>query len=95
MLMEVLQGEKKKRVKKNSESFYEYRNSFTIGFLRVSLTLLDNEKLLRILTLSLHVAISITTLPSLHTLPQTHAHMCITFCILHITQYFHSITFPL
>lgn len=50
--MEVLKdGEKKKKFKRNSASFYEYRNSSTMSFFRVSLILLDNGKLLGIVTL--------------------------------------------
>lgn len=49
--MEVLKDEKKKKLKRNSASFYEYRNSSTMGFFRVSLILLDNGKLLGIVTL--------------------------------------------
>ena len=48
ILMEVLQDEKRK-LKRNGESFYEYKSSFTMGFFRVSLTLLDNGKLFSIL----------------------------------------------
>lgn len=64
MLMEVLQDEKK-----NGESFCEYRNSFTMDFLRVSLTLIDNGKPLGSLPLFLSVAFSIICHLSLHTPP--------------------------
>lgn len=58
-----------KKVKKYGESFYEYKNSFTMHFLRISLIFLDNGKLLDILTLSLCVAFSIINFPSLYTHP--------------------------
>lgn len=68
ILMEVLQDGKKK-VQKYGESFYEYKNSFTMHFLRISLIFLDNGKLLDILALSMCVALSIINFPSLYTHP--------------------------
>lgn len=89
ILMEVLQdGEKKKQKKsqKYNESFYECRNSFAMGFFRASLAILDNEKLLGILTLFLHVAFSIINLLSLYTPPQKCTHISIHH-FLHFAHY--------
>lgn len=86
--MEVLQDEEKvsknkEKEKKSRGSFYEYRNSHPMGFLRISLTLLDNGKPLGINTLSLHGAFTIIGLPSLYISPPVmHVNTPpFTFCI--------------
>lgn len=65
--MEFLQDEKKFFFK-YGESFSEYKNSFTMCFLKLSLILLDNGKLLDI-TLPLYVAFNIINFPSRYTHP--------------------------
>lgn len=73
---------KKKKVKRNGESFYEYRNFSTMGFFRVSLPLPGNGKPRGILILS--ASFSIVPLPS-HDLPppETYTYTYHLLCFKH------------